>query len=104
MIASLPCDYSPYDELKNKGYQYWALGHVHQYEVLCDDPWIVFPGNLQGLHINEPGAKGAVIVEIENGIVGRLERLCVALLHCGRTRDTKPTAPQRLKPRDEALW
>jgi len=68
------------DELKNKGYDYWALGHVHQYEILSEDPWIVFPGNLQGLHVNEPGARGAVIVPIDDGVVGRPERLCVDVL------------------------
>ncbi|WP_210772045.1 metallophosphoesterase family protein [Metallibacterium scheffleri] len=77
--------HSPYapcslDELKNKGYAYWALGHVHQYEILAEDPWIVFPGNLQGLHVNEPGARGAVIVPIDDGAVGRPERLCVDVL------------------------
>lgn len=77
--------HSPYapcslDELKSKGYDYWALGHVHQYALLAEDPWIVFPGNLQGLHINEPGARGAVIVPIDDGVVGRPERLCVDVL------------------------
>lgn len=53
-------------ELKAKGYDYWALGHVHQREVLSEDPWIVFPGNLQGRHIRETGPKGVTVVEIEN--------------------------------------
>ena len=68
------------DELKNKGYQYWALGHVHGFQVLAENPWIVFPGSLQGLHINEPGAKGAVVVDIEAGVIGRPERLFVDVL------------------------
>jgi hypothetical protein len=72
-----PCNL---DELKNKGYSYWALGHVHEYEILSNDPWIVFPGNLQGLHINEPGAHGAMIVPIDDGTVGRPERLCVDVM------------------------
>ena len=40
-------------DLSRRGYQYWALGHVHEYEELERDPWIVFPGNLQGRHIGE---------------------------------------------------
>lgn len=32
------------DGLRSKGYQYWALDHVHEREVVCRDPWIVFPG------------------------------------------------------------
>jgi len=57
------------NELIHKGYEYWALGHVHQREVVCQDPWIVFPGNLQGRHIREAGARGATLVRVENGQV-----------------------------------
>jgi DNA repair exonuclease SbcCD nuclease subunit len=55
--------------LVSKGYEYWALGHVHAREVLCEDPWIVFPGNLQGRHAREIGAKGATLVRAEAGRV-----------------------------------
>ena len=54
------------EALKNKGYNYWALGHVHKREVLSEDPWIVFPGNLQGRHIKETGAKGCSLVTVED--------------------------------------
>ncbi|MCP4116958.1 MAG: DNA repair exonuclease [Desulfobacteraceae bacterium] len=66
-------DYAPctLDELKSKGYDYWGLGHVHRREIVSEDPWIVFPGNLQGRHIKETGAKGATLVTVEEGrIVG----------------------------------
>jgi DNA repair exonuclease SbcCD nuclease subunit len=59
--------------LQNKGYQYWALGHVHQREVLCGDPWIVFPGNLQGRHARETGPKGASLVTVSDGEVVAVE-------------------------------
>lgn len=49
-------------ELVAKGYDYWALGHVHEYAVRHEAPWVVFPGNLQGRHIREPGERGAVLV------------------------------------------
>lgn len=55
-------DYAPctVDGLRSKDYAYWALGHVHQREeVVRGDPWIVFPGNLQGRHARETGGKGA---------------------------------------------
>lgn len=58
--------------LASKGYDYWALGHVHQREVLSRDPWVVFPGNLQGRHVRESGAKGATVVETEGGRVARV--------------------------------
>lgn len=68
-------DYAPctQDELKSKGYEYWALGHVHRREIVSQDPWIVFPGNIQGRHIKETGAKGATLVTIEDGRITEVE-------------------------------
>jgi len=57
------------DDLRAKEYGYWALGHIHRREILCADPPIVFPGNLQGRHIRESGAKGCELVRVENGRV-----------------------------------
>ena len=61
------------DDLINREYDYWALGHIHQREEICTDPWILFPGNLQGCHIRETGAKGASLVRVENGQVVAVE-------------------------------
>ena len=55
------------DGLRSKGYQYWALGHVHNREEVCQDPWIVFPGNIQGRHIREIGPKGCTLVTVDGG-------------------------------------
>ncbi len=63
------------DDLASKGYDYWALGHIHKREVLCEDPWIVFPGNLQGRHARETGPKGATLVHVEGGKVQGVEEL-----------------------------
>ena len=63
------------DDLVNKGYDYWALGHVHRTEVLHERPHVVFPGNLQGRHIRETGDKGAFLVAVENGEVVALDPL-----------------------------
>ena len=65
-----PCSF---DDLANKGYDYWALGHVHQAEVLHEQPHIVFPGNLQGRHVRETGAKGAHLVTVEDSEIVDLE-------------------------------
>lgn len=59
--------------MRSKGYDYWALGHVHAREVLSTEPWIVFPGNLQGRHAKETGAKGASVVTVDDGIVKSVE-------------------------------
>ncbi len=76
------------EQLAAHGYEYWALGHVHTREVLHEDPPIVFPGNLQGRHVNEPGERGGTLVEVRDGRVAmrhvafdvvRWERLAVDL-------------------------
>lgn len=54
------------DTLRNKGYQYWALGHVHHRQILCDDPYIVFPGNIQGRHGKEQGEKSCELVTVSD--------------------------------------
>lgn len=85
-----PCSLA---DLKGKGYDYWALGHVHERAVLDRDPWIVFPGNLQGRHANETGPKGATLVTIDRGRIAdavplvlddvRWARVEVDLTGCG---------------------
>jgi len=65
------------DDLKARGYGYWALGHVHDHEIVANDPPIVFPGNLQGRNIRESGEKGAVLVIVEDGRVASIDRLVV---------------------------
>ena len=54
-------------ELVAKGYDYWALGHVHHGQVLNERPHVVFPGNLQGRNVREVGPKGACMVTVEEG-------------------------------------
>ncbi|MDM8515815.1 DNA repair exonuclease [Desulfobacterales bacterium HSG16] len=57
-----PCSVSG---LVDKEYDYWALGHVHKNEIVYKNPWIVFPGNIQGRHIMETGPKGCVKVSVD---------------------------------------
>ncbi|HEY4105007.1 MAG TPA: metallophosphoesterase [Polyangiaceae bacterium] len=65
-----PCKLSA---LIDRGYDYFALGHVHRREVLSEKPWLVFPGNLQGRHARETGAKGATLVSVEDGKITAVE-------------------------------
>ncbi|EIZ82780.1 metallophosphoesterase [Methylobacterium sp. GXF4] len=67
-----PCSVA---DLTARGYDYWALGHIHEYAELSRDPWIVFPGNIQGRSVRECGAKGAVLVEVADGRVTGLSRV-----------------------------
>lgn len=59
--------------LRAKGYDYWALGHVHRREILHRDPWIVFSGNTQGRSVRETGAKGCTLVTVDEGRVAAVE-------------------------------
>lgn len=51
------------NDLKNTGLDAWALGHVHEGGVLSDQPFIAYSGNTQGLHINETGSRGCLLVK-----------------------------------------
>lgn len=63
------------EELAARGYDYWALGHVHAFEIVATAPHVVYPGVLQGRNIRETGEKGAVLVTVEDGRVAAVERL-----------------------------
>ena len=56
-------------DLKSRGYDYWALGHIHARQVVCEQPRVVFPGNLQGRHAGETGAKGCELVTVDGATV-----------------------------------
>ncbi len=68
------------DALRSKGYQYWALGHIHQREEIAHDPWVVFPGNIQGRHIREAGAKGCTLVSVDDGQIVSVEQRVLDVL------------------------
>ena len=68
--------------LRSKGYDYWALGHVHARQVVCEQPRVVFPGNLQGRHARETGSKGCELVTVEDGhLTARFVPLAVVRWH-----------------------
>ncbi len=78
-------EHSPYSpcslaDLERADIDYWALGHVHRAEVLREGgPWVVYPGNTQGRSPKpaETGPKGAVVAEVEGGIVRALESVAL---------------------------
>ncbi len=55
--------------LSAKGYDYWALGHVHTREVVSEQPRVVYPGNIQGRHARETGPKGCELVSVVGGVI-----------------------------------
>ncbi|MDA1279960.1 MAG: DNA repair exonuclease [Chloroflexi bacterium] len=55
------------EDLSSSGIDYWALGHVHTRQTLKRSaPVIAYPGNTQGRHPNETGARGALIVDVDS--------------------------------------
>jgi DNA repair exonuclease SbcCD nuclease subunit len=68
------------DDLRSRGYNYWALGHIHQQEMVAKDPYVVFPGCIQGRHIREAGAKGCVLVSVTDGSVSRIDRVSLDVM------------------------
>jgi DNA repair protein SbcD/Mre11 len=68
------------DELQAKGYDYWALGHVHTREVLSTEPWVVFSGCTQGRHVRESGAKGITLVTVDGDEITAVEHHDVDVL------------------------
>jgi DNA repair exonuclease SbcCD nuclease subunit len=55
------------DGLTSRGYDYWALGHVHRSNILRDAaPAIVYPGSPQGLNPNEDGPRGCYVVQVSD--------------------------------------
>ena len=55
------------EDLAGTTVDYWALGHIHTRQVLRHDrPAVVYPGNPQGRHPNEPGARGVYLVDVSD--------------------------------------
>ena len=65
-------DHAPYapcslNDLANTGIDYWALGHVHTRQILHQaHPTVIYPGNPQGRHPNERGARGVYLVDVSD--------------------------------------
>lgn len=69
--------YAPFSlqELNDKHYDYWALGHIHKRMLLQDNPPIVYSGSIQGLNRHETGAKGGMLFTLEKHKMAQLNWL-----------------------------
>ncbi|WP_406697451.1 DNA repair exonuclease [Singulisphaera sp. Ch08] len=74
------------EDLRERAYDYWALGHIHTRGYPCLDPLVVFPGNTQGRHIRETGEKGCLLATLEpgDGVARTFHRLDVVRWERGR--------------------
>jgi DNA repair exonuclease SbcCD nuclease subunit len=88
------------DRLAAQGYEYWALGHIHQRQDFSrNGVHISFPGNSQGRSIRETGPKGCSLVTVEDDHtvtsqfealdVVRWQELTVATDDAGLERDVR---------------
>ena len=69
------------EDMKGKGYDYWALGHIHKREFLCENnPVILFPGNIQSRHSKETGAKGCTLIKVTDGQIEDLNHVSLDVL------------------------
>jgi len=76
--AYAPC---ALEDLLRSGFDYWALGHVHKKSVIQErNPGIVYPGNPQGLHINEQGSHGVYYLCVKDGKIAELEFIPVDMI------------------------
>ena len=58
----------PLSMLTRDCFDYVALGHVHKHQVLCKDPYVVYPGSIERVDFSEEQeAKGYILVELERG-------------------------------------
>ncbi|NNF13969.1 MAG: DNA repair exonuclease [Gemmatimonadetes bacterium] len=60
--------YAPSDltYLRHAGFDYWALGHVHVRQQLCEDPPIWYPGSPQGKTNADTGERGGLLVDLSD--------------------------------------
>ncbi|KRL07795.1 metallophosphoesterase family protein [Liquorilactobacillus hordei] len=62
-------NYAPFrlSELLSKDYDYWALGHIHNRQMLNKKPPIIYAGSLQGRNNKEVGLKGFYMIREIDG-------------------------------------
>ncbi len=69
------------EDMKGKEYDYWALGHIHKREFLCEEnPVILFPGNIQSRHSKETGSKGCTLIKVSDGQIDELNHISLDVL------------------------
>jgi len=92
------------DDLRAAGMDYWALGHVHSAEILCHDPLVVYPGNIQGRHIGETGKKGVFSVAMGSAGGHPSGRGGVEFIPCDVVRWRRESLSIEGMQRDEELF
>ncbi|MDR4498095.1 MAG: hypothetical protein MRK02_09285 [Candidatus Scalindua sp.] len=53
------------NDLRSANMDMWLLGHIHKPEVIGKEPFMLYPGNIQGRHINEDGPRGCYFITVD---------------------------------------
>jgi DNA repair exonuclease SbcCD nuclease subunit len=86
-----PCSLN---DLLNRRLDYWALGHIHNANILRpENPCVVYPGTPQGRSVREPEARGCFLVRVDEGgrpapefVATDVVRWCVDTVDIGNIR------------------
>lgn len=75
--------YAPFQirELKEKQFDYWALGHIHKREILLEEPYIVYPGTYKGVIVRSQGKRVRTLLNLRNK--DRIFHFSIRLMLCG---------------------
>ncbi len=91
--AYAPCSVS---DLHGSGFDYWALGHIHQRTHHAGEKTVIMPGMPQGRDINEAGEKTVSLVTIGDDASVRVEERLTSLAQFARiTLDVSKAADWR---------
>ena len=71
-------------DLHGAGFDYWALGHIHERSIERGRAAIVMPGNPQGRDVNEAGPKSATLVTARDDRTLTLEERLTSLAEFAR--------------------
>jgi DNA repair exonuclease SbcCD nuclease subunit len=96
------------ESLVDKGYDYWALGHVHSHQVVHKHPHIVYPGNTQARQMREAGERYCEIVTSDGRALNVTPRAVAEIPWFDRTVDvagasSRHEVVERLRPEMQAV-
>ncbi|MCY3627186.1 MAG: DNA repair exonuclease, partial [Gammaproteobacteria bacterium] len=72
------------NELKQVGYDYWALGHIHKQFCHKGETTVVMPGIPQGRNIGEDGEKTVSMVSVDETGITDLQQVSLSVLQFER--------------------
>ncbi|WP_164850151.1 metallophosphoesterase family protein [Clostridium prolinivorans] len=56
-----------------EGIDYWALGHIHKYKIIDNNPFIIYPGIPQGRDLGEEGYGGIVFIKAYDNVIENID-------------------------------